>query len=224
MQTCSTFAQNTADGESWEVWSNGSAGCITVFPSDAAFSATWDNSGDFLARTGLVSNTPQAYTAFGTISAQFAESKTGTAGSFSYIGLYGWSLPPNPNSPSSSDPTGCIEWYIVDDSYNTMPVNPGGATQMGTATIDGGDYILYLRPTTGTGGNNCGSQVQKWNQYYSIRTTSRTCGQISVTDHFNAWAAAGMTLGNLQEAQVLVEAGGGDGSIDFTTASVTATQ
>lgn len=104
-----------------------------------------------------------------------------------------------------------------------MPVNPGNTVMTGTATIDGGDYILYTRQTSGTGGSNCPG-VSTWTQFYSVRETARTCGQISVTDHFNAWAAAGMTLGNLQEAQILVETGGGDGSAAFTTAVVTATQ
>jgi hypothetical protein len=33
-----------------------------------------------------------------------------------------------------------------------------------------------------------------------------------------------MTLGNMLEAKVLIEVGGGSGGIDFTTASVTTTQ
>ena len=50
----------------------------------------------------------------------------------------------------------------------------------------------------------------------------RTCGQITISDHFKAWAAAGMTLGNMDQAQILVETGGGSGSIEFPVASVTA--
>ena len=37
-----------------------------------------------------------------------------------------------------------------------------------------------------------------------------------------AWAAAGMTLGSVLEASILVEVGGGSGSIVFPTANVTA--
>jgi endo-1,4-beta-xylanase len=211
-QHCVMSSGGTAGSQDWTIWSNTSPGCITTYGTTPAFSASWDNAGDFLARLGLQWNDPQPYTTYGTITADFAEEKMGTAGPFSYIGIYGWSLNP------------CIEFYIVDDSYNGMPVNPGDTTNMGTATIDGGDYILYTRPTTGTGGNNCGASFTEWTQFYSVRKTARTCGQITITDHFNAWAMAGMTLGNLQEAQVLIETGGGSGSIDFTTASVTATQ
>ena len=77
-----------------------------------------------------------------------------------------------------------------------MPVNPGSTTNKGTVTIDGGSYTLYTRPTTGTGGNRCGN-VSSWTQFYSVRHTARTCGQISITDHFNAWQSAGMTLGSV---------------------------
>jgi hypothetical protein len=87
--------------------------------------------------------------------------------------------------------------------------------------IDGGTYTLYTRPTNGTGGSKC-SGVSSWTQFYSVRQTARSCGQISITEHFKAWAAAGMTLGKMDQAQILVEVGGGSGSIDFAMANVTA--
>ena len=205
-----TSAQGTAAGLDWSLWTNGAAGTITTF-SVPAFSASWTNAGDFLARTGLQWSGSKTYDQLGTITAQFAEAKSGSGGGYSYIGIYGWSSNP------------CIEFYIVDDSYNKMPVNPGGDTLEGTANIDGGTYNLYSRNTTGTGGNKCGSNVTNWQQFYSVRTTARTCGQISITDHFNAWAAKNMTLGGLLEASVLLEVGGGTGSISFPTANVTVT-
>ena len=64
-----------------------------------------------------------------------------------YVGIYGWSVNP------------CVEWYIVDDSYNKMPVNPGSTTNKGTAMIDGGTYTLYTRPTSGTGGSRTSSHA-----------------------------------------------------------------
>jgi len=197
-----------AAGLDWSIWSNGSGGSITTY-SVPAFSAAWNNSGDFLARLGLQWNASKTYDQYGTITAQFSYKKTGTGGGYSYIGMYGWSVSP------------CVEWYIVDDSYNKMPVNPGSTTNKGTADIDGGKYNLYTRQTTGTGGSKC-SGTTSWAQFYSIRQTARQCGQISVSEHFKAWEAAGMTLGKMEEAKILVEAGGGSGSIDFPTASVTA--
>ena len=88
-------------------------------------------------------------------------------------------------------------------------------------TIDGGTYILY-RATRPEPAARSAPSVTSWAQYYSIRNTARTCGQISVTDHFKAWAAAGMPLGKMDQAQILVETGGGTGSIEFPIASMTA--
>jgi len=198
------------DNLAWELWANTpSNGSITTF-SVPAFEADWNNAGDFLARIGYEwGNAGKAYDTYGAITAQFAYKKTGSGGGYSYIGIYGWSSNP------------CVEWYIVDDSYNAMPVNPGNTTNKGTVKIDGGDYILYTRQTTGTGGSRCNG-VSSWAQYYSIRKTARQCGTISITQHFDAWKAASMPLGNLLEAKILVEVGGGNGSVQFPVANVAA--
>jgi hypothetical protein len=206
----SSNATGMAAGLDWTIWSNSSAGSITTY-SVPAFSASWNNSGDYLARLGVQWNDTKTYDQYGTIAAQFVEKKTGSGGGYSYIGIYGWSVSP------------CIEFYIVEDSYNQMPVNPGNTTNKGTADIDGGTYIIYSRPTSGTGGSKC-SGVSNWTQYYSVRKTARTCGTISVSQHFAAWAAAGLSLGKMDQVQLLVEVGGGSGNIDFATANVTTTQ
>jgi hypothetical protein len=80
---------------------------------------------------------------------------------------------------------------------------------------------LFSNNTNGTGGSRC-SGVSSWQQFWSIRQKARQCGQISITQHFDAWKAAGMTLGNMLEAKILVETGGGSGSVDFPIANVTA--
>jgi endo-1,4-beta-xylanase len=193
----------------WQIWSSTGSGNMTTF-STPAFIASWNNSGDYLGRLGFEwGNSGKTYTGYGTITAQFVETKSGTAGGYSYIGIYGWSINP------------CIEYYIVDDSFNNMPVNPGTTTNKGTATIDGGTYTLYTRPASGA--NRC-SGVSNWTQFYSVRQSARSCGTISVTQHFDAWASKGMTLGNLLEVKIVVEAGGGTGSVNFPIANVTTTQ
>jgi hypothetical protein len=61
-------------------------------------------------------------------------------------------------------------------------------------------------------------------QYYSVRTTARDCGLISLTRHFDAWASLNMPMGNLLEAKILIETGGGTGSVDCAIANVVTTQ
>jgi len=100
-----------------------------------------------------------------------------------------------------------------------MPVNPGPVTDKGTVNVDGSSYAMCVTVVSGTGCDGLSS----FSRYFSIRETARSCGTISVTQHFNAWESAGMNLGNLVEAKILVEVGGGSGSIDFPIARVTAT-
>ena len=175
---------------------------MNVFGVDAAFSANWTNPGDFLARVGLGFDQTKTPAQIGTISADFAETKTGTA-NFSFIGIYGWSVSP------------LHEYYIVEDWVASRP-NPGG-TQMGTITVDGGTYDVYQH----TQNNQPSIQgTTTFVQFFSVRQTARTCGHISISEHFSQWANLGLELGNLEEARILIETGGGSGNIDFTAATV----
>lgn len=209
---CGQNTRGTAGGLNWELWSNtlNSNACITTY-NTTAFGASWNNNGDFLARVGLeFGNSGKAYTEYGTIKADYAYTKTGTAGGFSYIGIYGWTTNP------------CVEWYIVDDRWGTMPFDAWNASLKGTAKIDGADYKLFQNRTTGTGGSRC-SGTSQWDQFWSIRQSARQCGTITISEHFKAWEAAGLQMGGLLEAKILVETGGGSGNIQFPVAKVTAT-
>lgn len=198
----------SVNGLNYGIWTNGSGGSITVFPNAHAFSTSWSNSQDFLAHLGLDFNPPKTYTSYGTISADFAETKSGTAGGFSMIGMYGWMHSP------------CVEWYINEDSFNGL----GGRGNV-TATIDGGTYYLSTVTTTGTGGANAceAGHTGSWTQMISTRQTARTCGTITVSDHFAAWAKQGWNLGTLASVHINVEVGGGTGSVQFPVANVTTT-
>jgi len=183
---------------------------MTVFDVDATFKADWSDTGDFLARVGLGFDETQTPSQIGTISATFAETKSGSAG-FSYIGIYGWSVNP------------LHEYYIVEDWFGSQPTAASlgsGTTLMGTITVDGGSYDVYTHTQVDqpaiTGENTT------FVQFFSIRQGARQCGTISVSEHFSQWASLGMQLGDLEEARILVEAGAdATGSIDFTTATVT---
>jgi endo-1,4-beta-xylanase len=200
--------QGTSGNLAWSLWSNGGGVTMTTFDT-AAFRATWGpDSGDVLARFGLdFGNGGLTFDQYGPITAQFSETKSGTGGGYSYIGIYGFSIDP------------CVEFYIVDDSYSAMPIKPYSTASKGTVTIDGASYDLYSGSVTATDLSSCRGST--WRLFYSVRQTARTCGQISLTQHFDAWKAAGMTLGNLALVQILAEVGGGTGSIDFPIANVT---
>lgn len=203
---CSSNLSGSVNGLTWTIWSSGSGGCLYTYGVGGAFKATWNNSGDFLSRVGLQWNETKTYDQYGTISADFAYTKTGTAGGYSYIGMYGWS-----NNP-------LVEYYIVEDWFGNGPPT-GGGTLKGTFNVDGGTYKVYTHTQTNQPSIH---GTATFPQYFSVRQTARQCGHISLTEHFKQWASMGLNLGKMYEAKILIEAGGGVGSIDFTTANVTA--
>jgi hypothetical protein len=201
---CSSNASGKLSGAySWTIWSDGRAGCMITYNEGIAFKATWNESGDFLARTGLGWNSTQTYDQLGKLEAEFAFTKSGTGGPYSFIGIYGWSKNP------------LREYYIVEDWFTT----PKPGNKVGTITVDGGVYTVYKYTRV----NKPSIEGTKtFEQFFSVRETPRQCGHISITQHFDEWAKMGLTLGKMYEARILVEAGGGSGSVDFTKATLTA--
>lgn len=110
----------------------------------------------------------------------YSGSFTPTAGN-ALLSVYGWTVNP------------LIEYYITD-SYATDPSTDASAgfTYMGSVDSDGGTYNIYTAPR-----ENAGSIIGTANftQYWSIRTTPRVGGTITTSNHFNAWASHGMSLG-----------------------------
>ncbi|MET0792296.1 MAG: glycoside hydrolase family 11 protein [Polyangiaceae bacterium] len=207
---CSNTKGNVGAGYSYELWASGSgSGCMNVYGTDAAFSATWTGVEDYLARIGLGFDQTKTPAQIGTISSDFAETKTGNDG-LVYVGIYGWTVNP------------LREYYIIDDWGTTQPAGTSSdgtpRTHAGTITVDGDDYEVWTHTRTNkpaiTGDN------MTFDQYFSVRHSARQCGHISVSEHFSKWIGLGLTLGKLVEAKLLVEAQDSTGSIDFTKATV----
>jgi len=204
-QTCSTNQTGTSGSFGWSIWSTQSGGCITPHGGGtAALKATWNNAGDFLAREGCSWNETKTYDKYGDITADYAYTKSGSAGGYSYIGIYGWS-----NTP-------LIEFYIVDDWFGSGPPS-GGGTQVGSFTVDGGTYKVLKHQQVNQPSIH---GTQTFWQYFSVRQTARQCGHIDVSAHFKEWASLGLNLGVLNEAKLVIEAGGGSGSIDYSAGAM----
>jgi hypothetical protein len=206
---CSNTKGNSGS-YSYELWAEGNgSGCMTVHGVNANFSANWNNVEDFLARMGLRFDETKTPTQIGTISADFAETKTSESG-LVYVGIYGWTIDP------------LREYYIIDDWGSSKPADtaPDGSarTHIGTITLDGDDYDVWKN--TRVNKPNITGTDATFDQYFSVRTSARQCGHISVSQHFSEWSKLGLTLGKLEEATLLLEAQNGTGSIAFTTAAV----
>ena len=200
--------RDIGNGFNYELWRDGSSGSLTYFGGTAncAFKASWNNSGDFLARVGFYygGSNSKTHSQIGEIHADYNYTKTGTGGSYSYIGIYGWT-----NSPQ-------IEYYIVDDSYNGMGT-PYNTTQVGSYTVDGATYKLYKGTRTNAPSI---TGTSTFTQVFAVRSSARTCGHISVSEHFKNWEQNGISMGGLYDCKLLCEAGGGTGSIEYTYANM----
>lgn len=209
VQSCEVNGQGTVQGQDWFLWYSGGSGCMTAYDNLAgAFTAQWNNPGDFLARIGHWFDETETFDEIGEIGADLAFTRQGSAGGFSFIGIYGWSIDP------------LVEYYIVEDSFGNGPAVPFATQLRGTINVDGAQYNVYS-------GNrqNQPSIVGNANfqQFFSVRQNPRQCGHVSISEHFRQWRNMGMNLGLAKEAKILVEAGGGNGSITFHHANVTIT-
>jgi Glycosyl hydrolases family 11 len=198
---------NVAGGYHYELWHDGGGSMkMTVYGQGAAFKADWNNAGDFLARVGLKWDSTKTYDQYGTITADYSFTKTGSGGGYSFIGIYGWTKSP------------LIEYYIVEDWFGNGPPTGGGSLE-GSFDVDGGTYKIYKFQRVNKPSIEGTSTF--W-QFFSVRQKARQCGHISITEHFKKWASLNLTLGKMYEAKILVEAGGGQGTFDLHSASMSA--
>lgn len=209
---CSNSRGNAGQGYSYELWAEGSGtGCMTVHGQGATFSAEWSNVEDFLARVGLDFDQTRKHAQIGTISAEFAETKTEEGGGLTYIGIYGWTVDP------------LREFYILDDWGVEKPAGFASdgtpRDEVGTLVADGETYDVWKKTRVDKPAITGPSET--FDQYFSIRRTARQCGTISVSEHFSKWEELGLPLGNLYEVKLLAESQFNSGTIKFTTASVT---
>src|SRR5690606_28903438 len=186
-QYCSNTKDAVGNGYGYELWAEGNGeGCMTVRGVDATFGATWSNVEDFLARVGLDFDQTQTHSQIGTISAEFAETKTDDGG-LTYIGVYGWTVNP------------LREYYILDDWGATKPAGTASdgspRTSVGTITADGASYEVWKKLRENKPAITGDSET--FDQYFSIRETARQCGRISVSEHFSQWEELGLPFGNL---------------------------
>ena len=202
--------KDLGNGYNAELWRETNRGSMTVFggKADCAFKASWDNSGDFLARVGYYDGkASKEYTDLGEIYAVYNYSKEGNGGgSYSYIGVYGW----------TKNPT--IEYYIVDDSFT--PDGDGmfwDTETKGTYKVDGVEYTLKVGIR-----NNYPSILgnTSFKQVFAVRSSYQTCGSINVTEHFKNWEKLDIKMGNIYDCKIHCEVGGGTGSIEYTCASM----
>lgn len=93
-----------------------------------------------------------------------------------------------------------------------METNVGistGGSQKGTLTSDGGTYAIWENQRVNEP-SIIGTAT--FNQYISIRSSARSSGTVTMQNHFDAWAKAGLNLGTMNFQVIAVESWSGSGS------------
>ena len=156
-----------------------------ILNGDGKFECSWQDINNALFREGIKFDCTKKYNQIGDITVEYGVDYQPNGNS--YMCVYGWSRNP------------LIEYYIVDSWGSWRP--PGGESK-GKIEVDGGTYDIYV--TTRVDQPSIDGNTT-FNQYWSVRTSKRTSGTISVTEHFKAWEKLGMELGNLYEASLTIE-------------------
>lgn len=172
------------DGYDYALWKDYGDTSMTL-NGGGNFSCWWDNIGNALFRKGKTFDCTKTYSQIGNISIDYGCYYQPNGNS--YLCVYGWSRNP------------LVEYYIVD-SWGTW--RPPGSSSKGQIYVDGGTYDVY-ETTRYNQPSIDGNTTFK--QYWSVRTSKRTSGTISVTEHFKKWESLGMNMGKLYEVTLNVE-------------------
>ena len=188
------------DGYNYELWKDYGSTSMTL-NGGGKFECWWQDIGTALFRKGIKFDCTKTHSQIGNISINYGVNYQPDGNS--YLCVYGWSRNP------------LVEYYIVE-SWGTW--RPPGATSKGTITVDGGTYDVY--ETTRVNQPSIDGNTT-FKQYWSVRTSKRTSGTISVSEHFKAWERMGMKLGNLYEVALNVEGYQSSGWADVYSNTIT---
>ena len=174
-QTVTTNQQGTNNGYFYSFWNAGGGSVVMTLGSGGNYSVTWNNCNNFTCGKGWRTGSNRSVNFSGTFD----------GGSNGYLALYGWTK------------NELIEYYVVEN-YGAW--TPPGGSPLGSFTSDGGTYNIYKTRRV-----NQPSIVgtATFYQYWSVRTTKRTSGTITFSNHIKAWESYGMKLGTTWDYQIM---------------------
>ena len=198
--TLTSNSTGNFDGYDYEYWKDYGNGTMTL-TGGGTFNCSWNNINNILFRTGKKLDSTKTYQQYGNIVIDYACNYQPSGNS--YLSVYGWTQGP------------LVEYYIIE-SYGTWKP-PGSNNVKAYINVDGGTYEIYETTRYNQPSIEGDTTFQ---QYWSVRTTKRTSGTISVHEHFKAWEDRGMRMGRLYEVAMVVEGYQSSGRADMTKMNI----
>lgn len=194
-QTITTNQQGTNNGYFYSFWNAGGGSVEMTLGNGGNYGVRWSNCNNFTCGKGWNRGSSRTISYSGSFD----------GGSDGYLALYGWTR------------NELIEYYVVENYGSWTP--PGG-TSIGTLTSDGSTYKIYKTQRI-----NQPSIVGRttFYQYWSVRTSKRSSGTITFSNHIKAWASLGMNMGSTWDYQIMETEGvqsSGSSNITVTESSL----
>lgn len=184
--------QGTDNGFFYSNWNDG-IGSVTYTNGPAGqYSVQWADVGNVVVGKGFKPGTDAPLTYSGTWENQDVNS---------YLSVYGWTTEP------------LVEYYIVETFGTYNPSSAAGSQSLGTVETDDGVYDVYQTQRVDQ------PSIQgtaTFTQFWSVRREKRVGGTVTVKAHFDAWEAAGLTLGTHDYQIVATEGYRSSGSAEIT--------
>lgn len=199
--TSTTITSNQAgihEGYNYEYLKDSGNGTMTL-KDGGTFNCEWDNINKISFRKGFKYRTPIRYQETQNINMKYACNYQPNGDS--YLSIYGW----------ASDPL--IEFYIVENWGTVKPQK--NKIPKDIVTLNGSTYEIFedtiTKPST--------DSYMTYKQYWSVRTTKRTSGTVSISEIFKAMEANGMEIGNINEISLCVQGNKSSGKAYVTQMS-----